>query len=91
MATHTLVKTVLIAPAWKKYAPWLMTRANSVIIHSPQDDIVAYEDSLELAHSSGCHLVSAGECHRMIDSDALLALATCLSRSDLDKYFAKTP
>jgi len=72
------IPTILIAPAWKKYAPWATISGSTVILHSSQDWIVPFADSEELARTFGAKLYDVGEDHRMNDPEALSALAVGL-------------
>jgi predicted esterase YcpF (UPF0227 family) len=70
---------ILIAPAWKKYAPWATVSGRTTIIHSPEDDVVKFNDSVDLAHAFGAMLVEAGEDHRMNDQEATDAILDALT------------
>ena len=48
--------------------------SSAIILHSKEDKIVEFDDSLELANNCGATLISVGECHRMSDEDALEAI-----------------
>ena len=74
MAAHTKTPMVLIAPAWKKYAPWSTIPGNAIILHSSLDEVVAFADSKELVRSFGARLFDVGDSHFMADDDALWAL-----------------
>jgi len=65
---------VLIAPAWKIFGSASTVPSGTVILHSPADDIILFEDSEELAANSGAKLVAVGASHRMSDSEALGAM-----------------
>ncbi len=69
-------KLVLIAPAWKRFnfSSEEKIKAECMILHSEYDDIVAWDDSAQLASANGSNLITAGRDHRMNDSDALEAL-----------------
>ena len=82
MATHAQVPMILIAPAWGKYAPWETISGSTIIIHSKQDEVVDYRDSKDLAHMFGAKLVTAGETHRMNDTDALNAIFSAINETD---------
>jgi hypothetical protein len=69
---------VLIAPAWKMFGGADTVPSNTVIIHSKADDIILFEDSVELAKRTGAKLVEAGKNHRMGDSEALSTLVSYL-------------
>ena len=65
---------VLLCPAWKKYGSAKTIRANSTILHSRADDVVAFADSEELVRNSGLPvytLVETGSDHRLADRDSL--------------------
>ena len=64
-------KMVLIAPAWKKYCPTCTISPNTTILHSPDDDVIAFADSRLLSKMFGAELVIAGSDHRMNDSGAM--------------------
>ena len=65
---------VLIAPAWKMFGGVDTVPSSTVILHSEVDDIVLFEDSVDLAKRTGAKLVSVGADHRMSDSAALAAM-----------------
>ena len=65
MATNTPVPLVLIAPAWAKYCPWSVCRANTVILHSKGDEVIPFKESMKLSHAVGAELIEIGEDHRM--------------------------
>jgi predicted alpha/beta hydrolase family esterase len=69
---------VLIAPAWKMFGSADTVPSDTVIIHSEADDIILFEDSVDLANRTGAKLVAAGKNHRMGDSEALAALVSYL-------------
>ena len=73
---------VLLAPAWKQFGSVHTVRnPNSIVIHSPKDTWIPYEDSVILcSNSPGLVLCSAGEDHRMNDLEATLALSNAISR-----------
>lgn len=67
-------KLVLLCPAWKKYGTAKTVRKGAVILHSRNDDVVPFEDSLELAASSGAKLIEVGNDHRLADQEPLAAM-----------------
>jgi|TARA_R110001583_G_scaffold21333_5_gene81033 alpha-beta hydrolase superfamily lysophospholipase len=69
---------ILIAPAWKMFGGADTIPSNTIILHSEADDIVSFEDSIELAKRTGAKLVSVGSDHRMSDGEALSALVSYL-------------
>ena len=73
---------VLIAPAWRRYfgqTPKKLIQP-SVVLHSPNDRIIPYEESVELATVHGSELITVGSCHRMSDDEALTALGKVVHR-----------
>ena len=74
------IPKILIAPAWKKFGvknP--LVNKETVILHCADDDLVPYEDSVELCSPEegeffGPMLTECGENHRMSDEAALQEL-----------------
>ena len=64
-------KRILIAPAWKKFGSTCVVPKNTIILHSENDDIVKFEDSIELSKNSSAKLISIGENHRMNSEEVL--------------------
>jgi hypothetical protein len=62
---------VLIAPAWSRFGSVTTVPSSTVILHSPDDDIVLFEDSEELAKRSKAQLIAVGNDHRMNDPETL--------------------
>ena len=56
---------ILLAPAWKRWGKARSVKKNCVVIHSPHDEFVPFEDSIELCGRSGAILVAAGKDHRL--------------------------
>ena len=76
------VRTVLIAPAYRKYEvePTHATRSGEkVILHSICDDIISVKDSADLVTEHGYQLHVCGADHRMSDEDALNMLAKVIN------------
>lgn len=67
-------RLVLLCPAWKKYGTVRTVNEKSVILHSPDDDVVSFEDSQELARRSGATLINIGHDHRLADEESLAAM-----------------
>ena len=74
-------KMILIAPAWKKYCPTCTISPNTTILHSPEDQIIAFADSQLLSKMFGAELVIAGDDHRMNDSGALAKMMQAIDNS----------
>ncbi len=64
-------KLILVAPAFKKYGNAHQVPSGTVIVHSPNDEVIPFDDSVKLAMDSGAMLVAGGKSHRMSDSEAL--------------------
>lgn len=72
---------VLLCPAWKNWGTVAKLKPNSVILHSRNDDVIPFADSVELVAQSGLPpetLVEVGKDHRLADPEPLKAmLAAC--------------
>jgi hypothetical protein len=67
-------RLVLICPAWKKYGTASTIKADSYVLHSRTDDVVAFADSEELVKNSGLPkytLIETGSDHRLADPESL--------------------
>lgn len=63
---------LLICPAWKHWGESKSAKPRTVIMHSPADDRVSYDHSVELvAASPGARLVAIGHEHRMAEPETL--------------------
>ena len=72
-------RLVLLCPAWKKWGTARTVRANTVILHSRADDVVAFADSEELVRNSrlpASALVEVGTDHRLADPEPLSVMLT---------------
>jgi alpha-beta hydrolase superfamily lysophospholipase len=70
-------RLVLICPAWKKWGKAQSVKPGTQIIHSRADDVVPFEDSVELISMSrlpATALIEAGQDHRLADPEPLAAL-----------------
>jgi alpha-beta hydrolase superfamily lysophospholipase len=70
-------RLVLICPAWKKWGTVKTTKPGTLILHSRADDVVPFEDSVELMSKSGLpetSLIEVGQDHRLADPEPLEAL-----------------
>ncbi len=68
---------VLMCPAWKHWGDVKRLMKPAILIHSSQDEVVDYEDSVELVKKSGLDarcLWTVGKDHRLADEEALEAL-----------------
>ena len=43
---------VLLCPAWKRWGTATTVKPNTIILHSPADDVVPFADSEELVRNS---------------------------------------
>ena len=73
---------VLVAPAWRRYFNQIPTNLirPTVVLHSPNDCIIPYEDSVVLANVNRSELITVGSCHRMSDDEALTAIGEAVHR-----------
>ena len=70
-------RLVLICPAWKKWGSARTVKPGTQILHSRADDVVPFQDSLELLSKSGLPesaLIEVGRDHRLADQEPLEAL-----------------
>ena len=71
-------KLVLLCPAWKRWGSARTVKPGTVILHSRGDDVIPFEESLELVRTSGLPdsaLVEVGSDHRLAEPEPLRALA----------------
>ena len=71
-------RLVLLCPAWKKWGSARTVKPGTVILHSRGDDVILFEESLELVRASGLPdgvLVEVGTDHRLAYLEPLEALA----------------
>lgn len=69
---------LLICPAWKKWGQVRKAKANSLILHSPGDEVIPFAESQELHKLSGLpksSLIEVGNDHRLADAQALNEIA----------------
>ena len=74
---------VLLCPAWRNWGTAKMLKANSVILHSRQDDVIPFANSEELVASSGLQpetLIEVGADHRLADPEPLKAMLEACER-----------
>jgi hypothetical protein len=75
--TSGSARLVLLCPAWKKWGQAKTVKPGTKIIHSRADDVVPFEDSVELLSLSGLPesaLIEVGQDHRLADPEPLEAL-----------------
>jgi hypothetical protein len=74
---------VLIAPAWRKWGTATAVKADAVILHSAEDDVVPIQDTRDLLRQSGLsedRLIVVGTDHRMDDRAAFEAMLEATQR-----------
>jgi alpha-beta hydrolase superfamily lysophospholipase len=72
-----IARLVLICPAWRKWGLAKTVKPGTQILHSRTDDVVPFENSVELLANSGlpeCALIEVGQDHRLADPEPLEAL-----------------
>ncbi len=65
---------ILLCPAWKKWGTAITVKKNTTILHSKQDDVIPFQDSLDLVQNSGLPpsaLIEVGSEHRLADEESL--------------------
>lgn len=68
---------VLLCPAWKNWGSASRLKPNSMILHSRQDDVIPFEDSVQLvaqSHLPADILIEVGQDHRLADEQSLAVL-----------------
>ena len=77
------VPMVLLAPAWVLYAPFPSLKPETIVIHSPDDEIIPFSESQQLFEQHGLpsvNLLSVGTDHSLNDSSAATVLLQSVSR-----------
>ncbi len=69
---------ILLAPAYRRWGTARSVKKNAVVIHSPHDEIVPFDDSIELCGKSEAKLVAAGVDHRLNCDEGRRALREAL-------------
>jgi alpha-beta hydrolase superfamily lysophospholipase len=67
-------KLVLLCPAWKNWGNTTTVKSDTIILHSPADDVIPFADSEELAANSRATLIEVGNHHRLADPESLQAM-----------------
>lgn len=77
-------RLVLLCPAWRRWGAARRIAPGTIVLHSRADEVIPFEDSLELVRASGLPrttLVEIGEDHRLATPAPLAAmLAACEAR-----------
>ena len=74
---------VLLCPAWKNWGTATTVKPNTFILHSRQDDVIPFDDSMERAANSGLApeaLIEIGTDHRLADPEPLEAMLNACKR-----------
>ena len=72
-----MARLVLICPAWKKCGTAKSVKPGTVILHSRADEVVPFQDSVDLISMSqlpATSLIEVGRDHRLADPEPLEAL-----------------
>jgi hypothetical protein len=77
-----VTRLVLIAPAWMPLGKADTVPPSAIVLHSPHDDVIPFEQSAELAERSECRLVAVGADHQMNDDEALRALLQAVEQGN---------
>jgi hypothetical protein len=76
-----LTPLVLLCPAWRNWGTASRLKPNAIILHSRNDDVIPFEDSVLLvqqSHLPADVLIEVGEDHRLADENSLSVLCwTC--------------
>ncbi|MEM9367351.1 MAG: DUF952 domain-containing protein [Planctomycetota bacterium] len=87
----TVLPRVLLCPAWKKWGTVTTIPKNTLILHSRHDEVVPYQDSVDLLCNSmlpNDQLIDIGQEHRLADSDSLAVLQSVVNRLPERAFFA---
>ena len=71
------VRLVLLCPAWRWFGSVRIVNPGTIILHSREDRIVPFQDSVELLRHSGIPrdaLIETGSDHRLADPASLKAM-----------------
>jgi hypothetical protein len=70
-------RLVLLCPAWKRWGSAKTVKPGTIILHSRGDDVIPFEESVELVRASGLEdsaLLEVGTDHRLADPEPLEAM-----------------
>ncbi len=80
------VPLVLLCPAWKHWGQAGKVKTGTQILHSREDEVIPFDETLELLRNSGLDesaLTVTGENHRLFDPASLAAMNAAVRRSGL--------
>ena len=75
------VPLVLLCPAWKRWGRACKVKAGTQILHSREDEVIPFAETLALLANSGLDasaLTVTGENHRLFDPASLAAMAAAV-------------
>ena len=77
------VPLVLLCPAWKRWGLIRKVKPGTQILHSREDEVIPFDETLELIGNSGLDessLIITGENHRLFDPASLAAMNAAVLR-----------
>lgn len=80
------IPIVLLAPAWKRWGTARSAKPGTLILHSPQDEIIPFADSQELIANSrlaASALIVVGYDHSLSDPESLQAMLAAVARQSI--------
>lgn len=75
---------ILLCPAWKKWGTATTVKKDTTILHSRDDDVIPFADSIELITNSGLAaeaMIEVGDDHRLADPEPLAKMLEACVRS----------
>jgi alpha-beta hydrolase superfamily lysophospholipase len=79
---------VLLCPAWKRWETATTVKPGTVILHSRADEVIPFDDSVELVTNSGLpseSLVDVGTEHRLADEESLKKMLEAVEKATTKK------
>lgn len=80
---------VLLCPAWKNWGMATTVKPKTVILHSRQDDVIAFADSEELLFNSGLppdKLIETGIEQRLADDKSMKAMLDACEKATKEAH-----
>jgi hypothetical protein len=68
---------VLLCPAWRRWGNATSVKPNTLVLHSRQDEVIPFDDSVQLVHDSRLPmetLIETGSDHRLADEQSLAVM-----------------
>ena len=78
------VPLVLLCPAWKRWGLIRKVKPGTQILHSREDEVIPFDETLELIGNSGLDessLIITGENHRLFDPASLAVMNAAVLRN----------